>query len=149
MKSISERGLVLIRKFEGFCATPYICPAGHPTIGYGHVIERNEHFPDTGISETEAQELLARDVAVAENAVNRLVSAALTQQQFDALVSFTFNLGAAALARSTLRKYLQNGQIEAAAGEFTRWVYVNGAPSAGLMRRRLAEKALFETKENA
>lgn len=145
MKSVSEEGLALIREFEGFCATPYICPAGHATIGYGHVIGQGEDFPAAGISRAEAENLLIQDAILAETAVNRLVSVTLSQPQFDALVSFAFNLGASALARSTLRKNLQSGDFSGAASEFCRWVYVNGARSQGLLRRRLAEKALFES----
>ena len=105
MRHISRQGLDLICRFEGFSPIIYMCPAGYPTIGYGHLItEANkEQFLD-GVDEDEALDLLRQDVAVAERAVLRLISVPLTQGQFDALVSFTFNLGAGALQRSTLRR---------------------------------------------
>jgi GH24 family phage-related lysozyme (muramidase) len=95
MRHISRQGLDLICRFEGFSPIIYMCPAGYPTIGYGHLItEANkEQFLD-GVDEDEALDLLRQDVAVAERAVLRLISVPLTQGQFDALVSFTFNLGA-------------------------------------------------------
>ena len=142
MRSISQQGLELIKRYEGFSPKRYICPAGKPTIGYGHVMAENEDIPEE-ISHEEANKLLLRDVAVAENTVNRLIDADLTQSQFDALVSFTFNLGAAALARSTLRKRLNEGDFKAAASEFPRWVYAGGKVLDGLVKRRFAEAELF------
>jgi len=138
----SEQGLALIRQYEGFSAVCYICPAGKQTIGYGHVIRKNEQFTG-GISESDARKLLMQDVKGAEQAVIRLVTAVLTQNQFDALVSFTYNVGAAALAKSSLLRFLNAGNPDAAAQEFCRWVYGCGRKLPGLATRRAAEEALF------
>ena len=102
MRKITQGGLGLIKRFEGFSSTVYTCPAGYPTIGYGHLVRSNESYNE--IRETEAEDLLRRDVESAERAVLRLVNVPLTDGQFDALVSFTFNLGAGAFQRSTLRR---------------------------------------------
>lgn len=103
MRHITEAGLNLIKRFEGFSPTIYICPAGYPTIGYGHVVLAHEQDQfAAGIMQADATELLRKDVRIAERAVLRLISVPLTAGQFDALVSFTFNLGAGALQRSTL-----------------------------------------------
>src|SRR3954463_8849553 len=104
MRCVTNNGLDLIRRFEGFSPVAYICPAGYPTIGYGHLITKSDkgNFPNN-IDELQAQELLRQDVAIAENAVLRLINVPLTNGQFDALVSFTFNLGSGAIQRSSLR----------------------------------------------
>lgn len=138
---ITPVGIDLITRFEGFSASPYRCPAGYLTIGYGHVIREGETF--SRISREEAGELLADDVMVAEEAVLRLVDAPLTEGQFDALVSFTFNLGAGALQRSALRRRLNRREYVAAASEFPRWVYAGGRVLAGLVARREAERQRF------
>ena len=139
---ISDKGISLIKDYEGFSPVIYICPAGKPTIGYGHVVRANEtiHAP---ITEEEAERLLLEDLNDYEASVLRLVNAELTQSQFDALVSFTYNLGAGNLSRSTLLKKLNAGDYQGASDEFERWDKCNGKPLAGLSRRRRAEKALF------
>ena len=144
MRRITEDGLRLIRRFEGFSATPYICPAGYPTVGYGHVVkpQEMERFA-AGITEDEANALLQKDVGVAERAVLRLISVPLTDGQFDALVSFTFNLGAGALQRSTLRRKINREEYAEAAPEFLKWVWAGGRKLKGLVRRREAEAALY------
>ncbi len=115
MRHITQEGLDLIKRFEGFSPTIYICPAGYPTIGYGHVVRGDERdrFAD-GIDEEEASDLLQRDVRWAERGVLRLIDVPLTDGQFDALVSFTFNLGIGALQRSTLQRKVnreEHGQV--------------------------------------
>jgi lysozyme len=144
MRTISETGLDLIKHFEGFSKTIYICPAGYPTIGYGHVIrnDENDRFSD-GIDQEQGEELLRRDAQVAERAVLRLITVPLTDGQFDALVSFTFNLGSGALQRSTLRSRLNRQEYVSAAEEFRRWVWADGHKLKGLIKRREAEKVLF------
>ncbi len=137
MRHITPIGIELIQHFEGFSAEPYLCPAGYLTIGYGHVIRPGESWPD-GITEEEAAALLAEDVIEAEQAVLRLIAVPLTDGQFDALVSFTFNLGAGALQRSTLRRKINRQSYNAAAQEFPRWVWAGGRKLRGLMRRRAA-----------
>ncbi len=140
----SERGLFLIKEFEGFSAQVYICAGGKRTIGYGHVLVDGEEYP-MGVSIIEADELLRLDVEEAERAVCRLVVVGLSQGRFDALVSFVFNLGAGALARSTLLKKLNAGDVSGAAKEFLRWDRAGGKQMAGLSRRRAAEMALFNS----
>jgi GH24 family phage-related lysozyme (muramidase) len=145
MLTISKEGLDLICRFEGFSPTIYICPAGYPTIGYGHLVtEKNkERFLD-GIDEDEALELLRTDVAIAERAVTRLIRVPLAQYQFDALVSFTFNLGGGALQRSTLRQKINRGDYSAAPTEFMKWVWAGGRKLRGLVKRRTAEGLLYQ-----
>lgn len=137
----SENGLALIRRFEGFSATPYRCPAGYLTVGYGHVI-KTEQFPT--ITVETAERLLAQDVYIAEGAVGRLISEKLNQNQWDALASFTFNLGAVALQRSALRACINRGDHAGAAEQFGRWVYAGGRKLPGLITRRNAEKTLYQ-----
>jgi GH24 family phage-related lysozyme (muramidase) len=150
MRHVTEDGIDLIKRFEGFSPTIYICPAGHPTIGYGHVIleDEKERF-SAGIDQEEGEDLLRRDAQLAERAVLRLINVPLTDGQFDSLVSFTFNLGGGALQRSTLRRKLNRQEFEAAAGEFRRWVWAGGRKLKGLIKRREAEAALFRDNVRA
>jgi lysozyme len=140
---ISERGLALIRESEGFSATVYLCPAGKPTIGYGHVVEDGEDFSAGGIRVDQAETLLIQDVAVAERAVSRLVTVEVSQNEFDALVVFAYNIGIHAFEKSTLLRFLNAGDKQAAAAQFGHWVYGGGVILAGLVNRRAAETALF------
>jgi len=121
-----------------------MCPAGYPTIGYVHLVtEANkEQFLD-GVDEDEALELLRKDVAVAERAVLRLITVPLTQGQFDALVSFTFNLGSGALQRSTLRQKVNREEHDDVPAEFMKWVWAGGRKLKGLVKRRKAEAAIY------
>lgn len=143
MQHISAEGLALIRRFEGFSAMPYLCPAGYRTVGYGHVVRAHEDFSG-GIDVAQAAALLADDAQVAERAVRRLIAVPLAQGQFDALVSFTFNVGAGALQRSALRRCVNDGRHEDAAAQFGRWVWTGGRKLTGLVARRAAEAALYE-----
>lgn len=137
----SDAGLALIRRFEGFSATPYRCPAGYMTIGYGHMLAPGEHYDR--IDEEKAQLLLRQDVRVAEYEVMRLVTRVVHQGAFDALASFTFNLGGAALQRSALRRAINRGDDEETARQWMRWVYAGGRIMQGLVTRRKAELALY------
>jgi len=139
---ISEQGLALLKQSEGFSATPYICPAGKSTIGYGHVIISGEEFTDS-ISKEQAETIIIQDVNTSEQAVSRLVKIPLNQNQFDALVVFVYNIGIEAFEKSTLLKDLNAGNIPAALLEWGRWVYGGGKILEGLVARREAEKALF------
>jgi lysozyme len=139
----SNAGLELIKKFEGFSATPYYCLASKLTIGYGHVILSKESFPRAGISKSEATILLKQDVSASERAINRLVTTPLLQNQFDALVSFVYNIGAQHFEKSTLLRFLNDNSMELAAKEFSRWVFAGGLMQKGLVRRRKAEKLMF------
>lgn len=144
MRHISKDGLDLICRFEGFSPVIYICPAGYPTIGYGHLItEANkEQFLD-GVDDDEALELLRSDVGKAERAVLRLIAVPLTQGQFDALVSFTFNLGSGALQRSTLRRKVNREEHDDVPDELMKWVWAGGRKLKGLVKRRKAESMLY------
>lgn len=144
MRSITDAGLNLIKRFEGFSPTIYICPAGHPTVGFGHVVLPGEQTRfDGGLIREEAAELLRRDVRIAESAVLRLITSPLADGQLDALVSFTFNLGAGALQRSSLRKKVNRGEHGDVPVELMKWVWSAGRKLPGLMRRRKAEGALY------
>jgi lysozyme len=144
MRHITEDGLRLIRRFEGFSAIPYLCPAGYLTVGYGHVVKNPAAFRQP-ITEDEATEILVLDVAKAEKAVLRLITVPLSDGQFDALVSFTFNLGSGALQRSTLRRKVNREDHAEVPAEFLRWVWAGGKKLKGLIRRREAEAALYQT----
>jgi lysozyme len=141
MMQCSEKGLDLIRKYEGLQLAAYVCPAGKLTIGYGHT------GPDVKagqkIDVARANELLIKDVQRFEVAVNEMVKVPMTQGMVDALVSFSFNLGAGSLKSSTLLKKLNAGDREAAADEFLRWNKANGKVLAGLTARRESERKLF------
>ena len=147
MRHVTEAGLDLIKRFEGFSPTIYICPAGYPTIGYGHVVlaHEREQFA-AGITQAEATELLRKDVRIAERAVLRLISVPLTDGQFDALVSFTFNLGAGSLQRSTLRQKVNRGEHEGVPAELMKWVRAAGKKLPGLVRRRRVEISIYADK---
>jgi GH24 family phage-related lysozyme (muramidase) len=144
MRHVTDAGVALIRRFESFSPTVYFCPAGYPTVGYGHVVldGEREHFAN-GINEDEAEDLLRRDAGIAERAVLRLIAVPLTDGQFDALVSFTLNLGGGALQRSTLRRKVNREEHGAVPAEFMKWVWACGRKLKGLARRREAEAALY------
>jgi lysozyme len=144
MRHLTQAGLDLIERFEGFSPCIYVCPAGYETIGYGHVVRDGERdrFAD-GIAEDEAEDLLRWDVGVAERAVLRLISVPLTNGQFDSLVSFTFNLGGGALQRSTLRRKVNREEHTLVPAEFHRWVWAGGRKLRGLKRRREAEARIY------
>ncbi len=133
-------GLNLIKGFESFSPVKYFCPAGKPTIGYGHVIRPGETFGR--IDEETGQELLAEDCGIAENFINA-TTPGLSQNEFDALVSFVFNVGVGNYDSSTLKKKLKAGDKAGAAEEFLKWDHVHGEVMPGLARRRAAERALF------
>lgn len=142
MRHITQAGLELIRAFEGYRPTPYKDIAGKLTQGIGHLLLPGEDFGY--LDPTEAMALLAKDVQVAERAVLRLIKVPLTDRQFDALVSFTFNLGGGALQRSTLRKKVNREEHEDVPAEFLKWCRAGGKISRGLLRRRKAEAALYQ-----
>jgi lysozyme len=143
MRHVTQEGLDLIKRFEGFSPTVYICPAGYPTIGYGHLVRDHESFEK--ISQEEAEALLRIDVKSAERAVLRLIKVPLTDGQFDALVSFTYNLGSGALQCSTLRRKVNrqvHGEVPA---QLVRWVWAGGRKLNGLIKRRNAEGVVYAT----
>ena len=138
--SLSAQGLDLIKDFEGLRLAAYQDSAGVWTIGYGHT---GGVQPGDRITQAEAEKLLEQDTAWAQQAVRDLVNVPLTQGQFDALTSFTFNLGAGALESSTLLKKLNAGDYAGAQAEFGKWVHAGGEVLPGLVRRRAAEAELF------
>ena len=139
---LSPAGVDLIKAFEGYRPTVYLDIAGKATIGYGHLVRPGESFGY--LDGTEAEALLRQDVASAESAVSRLITAPLHQLQYDALVSFTFNLGSGALQRSTLRQQANRGAHAEVPAEFLKWVRAGGKVSKGLVKRRIAEAALYQ-----
>lgn len=136
----SAAGRMLIHQFEGLRKQAYLCSAGVPTLGIGHT-----RGVKLGMSCTveQAQIWLTEDLEDAEAAVDHLVTVPLTQSQFDALTSFTFNLGATRLKTSTLLKKLNAGDYKGAANQFKLWVMSGGKRTEGLVRRRAAETDLF------
>ena len=130
----------LVKEFEGLRLEAYLCPAGVPTIGYGHT--RGVQL-GTRISAEQADQLLTVDLERVRLQLVQSVKVPVTEGQFKALLSFAYNVGAAAVKDSTLLKYLNAGKFEAAGREFSRWVYVKGERSAGLERRRAREAAVF------
>lgn len=104
----SQKGLDLIKQSENFSPIPYLCPARQWTVGWGHVILRGEKF--TSITKQEGEALLSKDVALTEICINKYVKVPLTQNQFDALVSFIFNIGRRNFLGSTMLKELNNAR---------------------------------------
>jgi lysozyme len=139
----SDKGRELIKAFEGLRLEAYKCAAGVWTIGYGHTRGVNQ---GQKITQQQADDYLIEDLEIFENGVSRLVTVSLNQDQFDALVSFAFNLGIGALSKSTLLKKLNAGKYEEVGDEFLKWVMAGGKRRLGLVRRRKQEKNLFEGK---
>jgi len=136
----SHKGIALIKEFEGLRLKAYKCPGGVWTIGYGHTAGVK---PGMGISEAQAEEYLMADLIASEKYLNDL-RLAINQNQFDALISFIYNVGTGNFSRSTLlRKVRANPQDNSIMDEFLRWVYSKGRVLPGLQRRRLAEMKLY------
>jgi len=154
----SRQGIELIRHYEGVRYTPYKCPAKLWTVGVGHVIDthhlripldQRDNIPlpdgwDRELTDAEVDDILAKDLINYERGVARYCPAALNSQSiFDALVSFSFNVGLGSLQRSTLRMKLNRGDFIGAADEFLKWDKVSGKPLRGLTLRRKDERELF------
>lgn len=140
----SKRGINLIKQCEGLRTRAYRCPAGHLTIGYGHT------GPDvkvlSTVTEAEAEALLITDLHTAEAAIVRFIKPALTQNQYDALVSLIFNIGVNAFGNSTLlKKVNRNPYDPAIEHEFKRWVFAQRKKLPGLVVRRQKEAELYFT----
>ena len=136
----SPKGIALIKEFEGLRLKAYKCPGGVWTIGYGHTAGVK---PGMVISEAQAEEYLMADLIAFEKYLNGL-GLALNQNQFDALISFIYNVGKGNFTNSTLlRKVRANPQDNSIMDEFLRWVYSKGRVLPGLQRRRLAEMKLY------
>lgn len=141
----SEKGIALIKEFEGCKLTAYQDSVGVWTIGYGWTqpVDGKPIRAGMTIKQETAERLLKTGLVSYESDVSRLVKVDLTQGQFDALVSFTYNLGARSLSTSTLLRKLNGGDYAGAADEFLRWNKAGGKVLNGLTRRREAERALF------
>ncbi|PAN73867.1 lysozyme [Enterobacter cloacae] len=141
----SEKGVALIKEFEGCKLTAYQDSVGVWTIGYGWTqpVDGKPIRAGMTIKQETAERLLKTGLVSYESDVSRLVKVSLTQGQFDALVSFTYNLGARSLSTSTLLRKLNAGDYAGAADEFLRWNKAGGKVLNGLTRRREAERALF------
>ena len=139
---VSPAGAALIRHFEGFSPVAYRCPAGLLTIGYGHVLAADESL--RVIDKAAAEILLRNDLVAVEASIRRLIRRSLSSTQFDALASFTFNLGAGALQRSRLRRLVNRRTDEAVPRELMRWVHGGGRILPGLIARRQAEARLYQ-----
>ncbi|MGA7242344.1 MAG: lysozyme [Terracidiphilus sp.] len=144
---LSAAGLELLKKSEGFRDRIYADVAGLRTIGFGHRLTPGEAYPK-GITQPQGEEILNRDVAIAEAAVERSVQVPLAQGQFDALVDFVFNLGAGRLAASTLLGYLNAGKYDAAAWQLLAWDHAGSQELASLKARREAEFRLWNPQGN-
>ena len=135
-------GVDFIMVFEKCILKPYDDGYGFMTIGYGHLIKRGEEFKE--ITKEQAGEILKKDLFRTELSVLKLINIALTDNQFDALISFTFNLGGGALQRSNLRMKINRADNkEETAQEFLKWTSSAGRKSNGLLRRRISEMRMF------
>ena len=137
----SQEGISLIKSFEGCELTAYRCSADVPTIGYGHTVGVSDG--DTCTQE-EAETMLAEDLVEFEDYVKNYVESELQQNEFDALVAWTYNLGPANLKESTMLKELNSGNFEEVPRQMKRWNRAGGEVLDGLIRRREAESRLFK-----
>jgi lysozyme len=152
---MSEHGLELLKQWEGFELKVYKDSAGLPTIGVGHLITKPEQSSGNiviagvpvqyanGLTDQQVLDLLSQDVQPAEQAVNNGVKVALDQNQFDALVSFTFNVGVGAFTSSTLLKVLNQSQYDGVPDQLRRWNKAGGKVVQGLVNRRENEVTLW------
>ena len=157
--NVSQKCINMIKHHEGVRTKAYQCPALLWTIGVGHVIDPNhakvplaerKALPipagwDRSLSMEEIDEILRKDLARFEAGVARLCPVKLTQGQFDALVSFSFNVGLGNLQNSTLRMKVNRGDMEGAAEQFLVWTKAGGKVLPGLVKRRTHEKEMFES----
>jgi len=146
---ITQACVELVKQFEGCRLGAYVCPAGVLTIGYGHTSAAGEPAVTEGmwINQARADQILGADLRNFADGVQDLVNVDLQPNQFDALVSFAFNVGIGALGKSTLLKRVNEGRFDAVPAEFMKWTKgrVNGqlVDLPGLVRRRRAEAALW------
>ena len=144
---VNQEGLDIIKHFEGYSSTVYADPIGIPTIGFGSIWDKEgnrltmDHEP---ITEQEGEFLLVRELKHVESAIARLIRVELTENQFSAIASLTFNIGSGRLKSSTLRAKINRGDYSGASAEFPKWRRAGGRILKGLVRRRKAERELFE-----
>lgn len=146
---ITRRGIEIIKKYEGFSKTPYVCPAGVPTIGYGntfYVDGKKVTMADKPITEAQAEQLLVVLVDSFADKVTKLLKQQLNENQFNAVVCFAYNVGTGALAKSTLLKKINaNPNDKTIRDEFLKWNKAGGKVLNGLVKRRLEESDLYFT----
>ena len=155
-RRLSPEGAELVKSFESCLRptgpsifVPYICPAGRLTIGWGHTNDHGRHFDHEAVwSQADCDHSFEEDMRHFERAVQRLVKVNLTQHQFDALVSFTYNCGEGNLQKSTLLRKVNAEDFEGAAREFSKWNRGGGRVLRGLTRRRAAEALLFQNVDH-
>lgn len=140
---IAPAAVALLKEFEGFQATEYLCAAGVRTIGYGHVVRSCDTYT-TPLSPAEAETLLAQDVQKFYGVLGRLIERPLAPHQTVALLSFVFNIGTMAFMRSTVRQVLNRYEDACVSAELQRWMYVKGRRCQGLWQRRQKESWLFD-----
>lgn len=141
MMKVSDKGLALIKEFEGCKLTAYQDSVGVWTVGYGHTKTARRGMV---ITQAQADELLAKDVAEHATGVYKALQVKLERHQFDAVVSLAFNVGVNAVRNSTLLKMINRGDAKLAAAQFDRWNKAGGKVLAGLTRRRAAERKMYE-----
>ena len=143
---VNQEGLDIIKHFEGYSSTVYADPIGIPTIGFGSIWDKEgnrltmDHEP---ITEKEGEFLLVRELKHVESAIARLIKVELTENQFSAIGSLTYNIGSSRLISSTLRAKINREDYSGASDEFPKWRRAGGRILKGLVRRRKAEKELF------
>ena len=144
---VSKKGLEIIKKHEGLRLKPYLCPAGVPTIGYGatyYPYGDKVSMSDEAITEEYAEKILKEMLINYEDGVERYVQVELNQNQFDALVSFSYNLGLGSLKSSTLLKKINNNPCDPdIENQFKRWVEAGAKTLSGLVKRREEESKLY------
>lgn len=149
LRDISCAGVKLVAFFEGFQGTPYICAGGKKTIGYGHVIQDTEKncFSEP-LTKQEAHNLLIEDLKIYSQAIIQWVRVPLTQQEFDILTSFVYNVGEQNFKQSTLLKFLNKNNKNAASLQLPLWCHAAGRYLPGLFKRRIIEMCLFRGNPN-
>ena len=157
IRKISRAGIELIKVLEGFRRYVYDDEGGYPTIGIGHLLTRTENmtgklyingesvYYHQGLTDQQCVALLIQDLAVPVNTVNEAVMVPLNQNQFDALVSFVFNIGCGNFRKSTLLRVLNSGNYEKVPEQMRLWAYVKENVSKGLQKRREEEIKLWRT----
>jgi lysozyme len=145
---INEAGLDLIKHYEGWRSSPYLCSAARATIGWGSTWDRNGNavtLDHLDITKEQGEYLLLREVRHSEKAIRKLVKTELTENMFSSLCSFIYNVGSGNFQKSTMRMKLNRGQYESAADEYPKWRKAGGRIIKGLVRRRKQERELFLT----
>lgn len=140
MQAVSKAGVEFIKALEGYREEPYFCAGGRLTVGYGTTKGVSQ---DSRVTQEEAERLLIRDLKDVESVLNEYVSVPLSQNQFDALASFVYNVGRYAFRSSSLLKWLNTARYDRISSELRRWVHAKGRVIKGLEKRRQKEAELF------